>query len=180
MKIHLFGASGSGVTTLGTYLAERSGIPYYDSDNFFWEPSIIPFTVRREPLLRNQLLLENLATENNWILGGSISNWKVDLHFDLAVFLWIPPDLRLRRIRAREYQRYGDSIHPGGARNALYQEFIDWCTGYDNNTVNGRTLKAHEDWMRTLPCPLLELRGDLSVEQRANRVWEALLFLSPP
>lgn len=177
MKIHLFGASGSGVTTLGNYLAGQLGIPYYDSDNFFWESSTIPFTVRRAPSLRNQLLLEELSTESNWILGGSIINWKLDLDFDLAVFLWIPPAIRLQRLRAREYQRYGDIIHTDKERNRMFKEFIDWCAGYDNNTVSGRTLQAHENWMTTLTCPLLELRGDLSGKERAEKIMEVLRIL---
>jgi len=170
MKIHLFGAAGSGVTTLGTHLAGQLGVPYYDSDSFFWETSAIPFTVRREPALRNQLMLESLATSDKWIMGGSVFQWGLDLTFDLAVFLWIPPDIRLQRIRAREYQRYGNSIYTH--RKSQYEEFIDWCAGYDDNTAHGRTLQAHENWMRTLSYPLLQLRGDLSVEQRAAKIRE--------
>ncbi|GAB3319388.1 hypothetical protein GCM10027299_11850 [Larkinella ripae] len=37
MKLHLFGASGSGVTTLGTALAAQLHLPYVDSDDYFWE-----------------------------------------------------------------------------------------------------------------------------------------------
>ena len=176
MKIHLFGASGSGVTTLGHYLAGELNCPYFDSDAFFWELSPVAFTTRRESALRNQLLLESLSTQKNWILGGSIVNWAIDLPFDLAVFLWLPPAIRLQRLRTREHQRYGDSIYTDKKRNKLYQEFIDWCAGYDDNTASGRTIKVHEDWMRTLSCPLLELRGDLSVEERAAKIRLALSF----
>jgi shikimate kinase len=35
MKIHLFGASCSGVTTTGTALAGATGFPYFDSDAYF-------------------------------------------------------------------------------------------------------------------------------------------------
>ena len=34
-RIHLFGASGSGTTTLGVALAERLAIAHFDSDNFY-------------------------------------------------------------------------------------------------------------------------------------------------
>ncbi|CAI8903162.1 hypothetical protein EMIT036CA2_50372 [Chryseobacterium sp. IT-36CA2] len=35
MRIHIFGASGSGVTTLGKALSEKLNIEYLDSDDFF-------------------------------------------------------------------------------------------------------------------------------------------------
>ncbi|WP_228410094.1 shikimate kinase [Chryseobacterium viscerum] len=35
MKIHIFGASGSGVTTLGKALSEELNLEYFDSDDFF-------------------------------------------------------------------------------------------------------------------------------------------------
>ncbi|CAC9976206.1 hypothetical protein FLAPXU55_03930 [Flavobacterium panici] len=37
MKIHIFGASESGVTTAGEALSKKLDIPYFDSDTYFWE-----------------------------------------------------------------------------------------------------------------------------------------------
>ncbi len=53
MKIHIFGASGSGVTTTGNALAEKLNYQYLDSDAYFWESSAVPFTVKRNPEERN-------------------------------------------------------------------------------------------------------------------------------
>jgi len=53
MKIHLFGASASGVTTLGHALAKKINIPYFDSNEYFWLPSEIPFALKRDPQKRN-------------------------------------------------------------------------------------------------------------------------------
>jgi adenylate kinase family enzyme len=38
-RIHLMGASGSGVTTLGRALAARLALPHHDSDDYFWLPT---------------------------------------------------------------------------------------------------------------------------------------------
>jgi adenylate kinase family enzyme len=40
MKIHIFGASGSGVSTLGKSLALQLKIPFYDADDFYWKKQI--------------------------------------------------------------------------------------------------------------------------------------------
>ncbi|HXB95598.1 MAG TPA: hypothetical protein VNU70_10580 [Puia sp.] len=53
MTLHLFGASGSGVTTLGHALSDRLGLPYFDADDFFWLPGDPPFTIKRPRDARN-------------------------------------------------------------------------------------------------------------------------------
>jgi ABC-type dipeptide/oligopeptide/nickel transport system ATPase subunit len=37
-RIHLMGASGTGVTTLGRALADALAIPHHDTDDYFWQP----------------------------------------------------------------------------------------------------------------------------------------------
>jgi adenylate kinase family enzyme len=55
MRLHIFGASGTGTTTLGQALGSTLGVPYFDSDDYFWERSIPPFTVRRPRLSATRL-----------------------------------------------------------------------------------------------------------------------------
>lgn len=35
IRLHIFGASGSGVTTLGNAISKETGIPVYDFDDYF-------------------------------------------------------------------------------------------------------------------------------------------------
>jgi adenylate kinase family enzyme len=174
MKIHIFGASGSGVTTLGKALSEKMNYPYFDSDDYYWEPSDPPFTIRRNPRKRNEMLDQDLEKQGNWILGGSMISWseKWLSAFDLAVFLWIPPAIRLERLKAREYERYGEIIYTNRKRNELFQAFIQWASTYENHDLKGRTLLAHEHWMKKLTCPLIELRGDYSIQYRLEKILE--------
>ncbi len=177
MKIHIFGASGSGVTTLGRALSAICGFPYIDSDDFFWAPSEPPFTLKREITERNTLLENEVHTLNNWILGGSIVNWtglRIE-NFDLVVFLYLPPEVRIERLRKREFERYGEVILRDPIRRKFHEEFIAWAADYDAATgIAGRTLHAHESWLQTLDCPIVEIRGDTSVEERIARILEHL------
>src|SRR5205823_8564968 len=99
-------------------------------------------------------------------------NWGVDWAsaFNLAVFFWVPTAIRIARWKERELECYGTVIFSNPARNQLFTEFIDWASGYDDGSARGRTLKAHETWLSTLTCPVLELRGDLTVDQRVDLV----------
>jgi len=170
MHINIFGASGSGVTTLGQALSEKLGYPYFDSDHYFWFPSNPPFTNRRSPEERNAMINDEMADDKNWILGGSIINWNNNWQFDLSVFLYIPPTIRIRRLQEREFERYGDIIHTDRERNKLYNEFIEWARGYDELITNSRSLHSHKNWMNNLKTPLLVIEGDTTVEERVEAV----------
>jgi len=177
MKIHIMGASCSGVTSLGLYLSSTLNIPYFDTDEFFWEKSDPPFTIRRDPQQRNEMLCETLQQHDSWFLGGSVINWQLNIAFDLVVFLWLPNNIRIQRLKDRELERYGDVIYNDPARNKQFTEFINWASGYDDKPARGRTLAAHEAWMYNAGYPILELRGDLSIPERAAMVLDKLLQL---
>lgn len=182
MKIHIFGASGSGVTTLGRALADELCYPYFDNDQYFWEATDEPFTVKRRPELRNALLLNDLSKHSDWILGGSMVHWGGPFAelFDLAVFLLIPPEVRMARLKKREYERYGDLLFTDHEKNRKYEAFINWASGYDDNTTIsqdgkglGRTLRVHQDWIAALPCRFLQINGDTTVAERIALIKQA-------
>lgn len=177
MRLHIFGAAGAGVTTLGRALSEELSVPYFDSDDYFWEATEPPFTVRRPARARDALVAADLARQPDWILGGSVLGWGADWRaaFDLAVFVWLPPALRLARLRRREWQRYGSVWEADPGRRAQYQAFMAWAGGYDDGTAGGhRTLANHERWLSELAGPVLALRGDLTVAERVAAVLDHL------
>ncbi|SIO50582.1 P-loop NTPase family protein [Chitinophaga niabensis] len=168
MKILIFGASGAGSTTQGKDLSAVLNIPYFDTDHYFWETS---FTVKRDPVTRNSMLKADLAKQESFIVGGSLVSWGDEWTsiFDRAIFLYLPPDIRLERLRKREFERYGDVIYTDPERTKLYEEFMDWAASYDTDTPR-RSLAVHEAWMKKLTCPVLTIKEDLSVESRRERI----------
>jgi len=180
MKIHIFGASGTGVTTLGNALSAALQLPYFDSDAYFWEPTTPPFILKRAPGLRNAAIRSDLDKQNSWVLGGSAVNWGPDVFppFDLIVFLWLPPGIRMERLKARELERYGEVIFTDAQRHQQYQAFMAWAADYDNCTgVAGRTIQVHEQWLQQQTSRVLEIRGDLTVAERLAIVMEAITLL---
>src|SRR4030095_7694462 len=136
MKLHILGASGSGVTTLGNELAARLNVSYFDADDFYWEKSYPPFTVKRKSEERNLKLKTQLKKSEDSILGGSVMNWGDDLlpKFALIVFLYIQKEIRIERLRKREWERYGEVIYKDPDWNKRFEEFISWAADYDDNT----------------------------------------------
>jgi adenylate kinase family enzyme len=169
-KLHIFGASGSGVTTLGAAIAERLGHIPLDVDQYFWEPSDPPFTKIREVAARQRMLAADLDAHPRWVLSGSLCGWG-DIFtpcFELAVFLYIPHEVRMVRLLAREQRRYGAAIAGGGAMRAHHLEFIEWASKYDTADESMRSLRLHRQWMTTLRCRCIRLEGDLSLEERLD------------
>ncbi|MEA5256526.1 adenylate kinase [Arcicella aquatica] len=176
MKIHIFGASSSGVTTLGNALSNDLNIPYFDSDEYYWEKSDPPFTVRRNPSDRTLMIKKDIEQTDDWILGGSIISWgDIFPSFDLIVFLWVPPHIRMERLREREFSRYGNIIYTDPARIKQYNDFMAWAADYDNHTgIATRTLDAHENWLHQTTSPTLAIRGDFTTEQRIDLILNKL------
>ncbi|ABQ06264.1 ATP-binding protein [Flavobacterium johnsoniae] len=175
MKIHIFGASGSGVTTTGNALAEKLAYRYFDSDDYFWEKSDVPFTLRRNPEERNSKIKSDLENSENWILGGSIFQWGENVFpdFDLVVYLWIPPQIRMERLKKREFERYGNVIYTNPDRIKQFEDFMEWAADYDNNTgIASRNFQAHENWLNSIDFPVLKISGDLTLQQRIDLIIE--------
>lgn len=179
MRINILGASGAGVTTLGQVLANKTGYAYVDSDFYYWDNSTSadPFTIKRPLEHRNQLMLNELRSHGNWILGGPVMGWRFneELAFDLVVFLYVPPNIRMTRLKKREFERYGDIIYTDASRNQQFVDFMNWAAGYDDNTAPGsRTLQIQQNWLQTLTCPVLRITGDTTVDDRVAKVLNAM------
>ena len=161
-RIHIMGASGSGVTTLGRALADRLALPHHDSDDYLWLPTAPPCGQLREIPQRLRLMREMFLPRIDWVLSGAVASWGDELIplFDLVVFLVTPRELRLERLRAREAVHFGtDAIAPGGWHHEETEAFMEWASHYEASDREGRNLVKHEAWVSRLPCPVVRVDG---------------------
>ena len=174
-RIHIFGAGGSGTTTIAKNVCEQIKYSHFDSDSYLWLPTEEPFTVTRPKEEYLSLMGHDLNNNEQWILSGHVSFGFVDVYlplYDLIVFVYVPADVRIERVKKREYERYGDRIFPGGDRYKNYIEFIDYCQSYDTSN-GGRSLENHEKWLKHVNCPVLRITND-SLDGSINAVLEAI------
>lgn len=171
-RIHIFGASGSGTTTLGQELALRIDGRHLDTDAYYWQPTDPPFTTKRAPDDRIKKIQQDFEGVENWVLSGSICSWGDPLleHFTLAVFLQLDSTVRMVRILSREQRRHGERIHPDGDMHQQHVDFMEWARSYDHAMAPVRSLDLHEQWMPNLKCPILKLNSDLPVNELCNAV----------
>lgn len=44
--IHIYGASGSGTSTIGKYISNKLGFYFMDTDDYFWQATNPPYTIK--------------------------------------------------------------------------------------------------------------------------------------
>lgn len=158
-RLYITGASGTGTTTLGRAVANVWSVPHADTDDYFWEPTVPPFRLKRPKLERLQLMEAIFAARDAWVLSGSVEGWGDPLvdRFDGVVFLTLDSSIRMARLIARERVRYGASFEAGGPRDQALGDFLKWAASYDDPNFHGRSRKRHEEWLSKLPVPVLTL-----------------------
>ena len=158
MRIHITGASGSGTSTLGAALAADLGGLHFDADDYYWLATDPPFTTKRDPNERLSLLLPDLSSSSPVVLAGSIVGWGQELEdsFDLIVFLYLDAEIRVERLRTRETKRF----------SRVDAAFLEWAAQYDWAPAEGRSLARHRDWLNARASRVIEIHGDLTVEER--------------
>ena len=166
-RIHLFGASGSGTTTLGAQLAAAIDGAHLDTDSYYWHETDPPFTTKRDINERIELIKQDSREAANWTLSGSLCSWGDPLLecFTLAIFLHLDQEVRMERLLERERHRHGARILPDGDMYEQHRAFIEWARSYDRARAPIRSLELHERWMETLPCPVIRLDSSASPEE---------------
>lgn len=174
--IHIFGASGSGTSTLGESICRIPGFTWMDTDDYFWVPTNPRFTLKRPKEERLALIREDIARAENVVLSGALCGWGDPLMplFTLAVRVNTDTDVRIARIREREKARFGDRIAPGGDMYAQHQAFVAWASRYDDGGLDMRSRAEHDLWEKQLPCPHITLDGAKPIEENLAAIWAAL------
>ena len=176
-RVHIVGASGSGVTTFGRALATDWSVPHHDSDDYYWVPTEPPFTQKRPIDERLALMKQLFLPRSSWVLSGSLFSWADTLlpYFDAVIFVNLENQIRMERIREREERRYGaEAIAPTGNRHDAFMEFMAWNAQYEDPDFTGRSRVSHENWLTSLHCPVLKVDSQMPVDEMVAQINEAL------
>jgi hypothetical protein len=81
------------------------------------------------------------------------------------------PIRRIARLAARERRLFGEvDLAPGGRMHENHAKFMAWAAGYDDGDLGMRSRALHEQWLASLPCPVLRLEGVGTVEAHLEAV----------
>ena len=172
--IIIFGAMGTGKTTLGRELAQQLKFQHFDLDDYLmrWDTKI-PLTEYNTKEERIERLTNGISKYPNFVMSGQM--WSIrktfEPLFDLGIFITAPTEIRVERVRSREISRWGDRIFPGGDMYEVHQESIFFTEQYDTGEPPAVCLKRDEQWVTELPCPVLHIDGTKTIAE--NVLWLA-------
>ena len=173
MKIIVCGLNGAGKSTVGKALAERLGFPFRDIEDYYFPHSgDYKYRSSRTREAVAALLLGDLMQLENVVLASVKGDYgsEVEKQFTHAVYLAVPQDIRLARVRARAYGQFGERIYPGGDLYEREEGFF--------RMVRDRTEAHVKDWLDRLSLRVITVDGTQCAESVAEKIAEALI-LSP-
>ncbi len=176
--IIIYGATGSGKTTLGKELAHRLDFQHVDIDDYIWRwDTDIPYTILRPREERIEYLMNAISKCRHFVMTGSMGSIRESFNslFDLAVFITVPTEIRIERLRARESAMFGERILVGGDMYEQNLMFFEDALQYETGEPPQICLKHHEQWSGELSCPVLRVDGTKSISE--NAAWIADQFL---
>lgn len=162
--IIVFGANGSGKSTLGRELASVLNFKYMDIEDYHFDKSEIPYTVERSKEDCLKLMLADIEKCNSFVLSAVTGDFgeKISSMYNLAVFMSAPIEIRMERIRQREYKKHGERILKGGD---MYEQHLKFIT-----FARFRNLSSIDKWAESLNCPIICVDGRKDYRQTAANI----------
>lgn len=86
------------------------------------------------------------------IISGSLVDRGDELIplFTLVIRLNTATDIRIERLKRREYEHFGFCIESGGDMFKNHQKFLAWAAAYDCGDINMRSKAKHDEWKKMI------------------------------
>ena len=169
-KILLCGGNGAGKTTLGKALAALSGYTFRDTEDYYSprQENGYAYGKSRTKAQVAALLLRDLKQYEDFIFTSVVADFGEEVlsRFTHVVFVYVPREVRIARVKDRSFGKFGDRMRPGGDLFEKEQGFFQM--------VEARPPRQVEDWLETLSLPILQVDGLRPPEENARRILDFL------
>ncbi len=166
MGIIVCGLNGTGKSTLGKALAEKLHFYFIDNEDLYF-PKIDPAYIYATPRTREEvekLLLNEIEKHENFVFASVKGDYGETIYpfFQYAVLIDVPKDVRMRRVKNRSFQKFGNRMLSGGDLYEQEERFFEFVKSRAENTV--------EEWIQSLNCPVIRIDGTKPVEENVNLI----------
>ena len=160
------GLNGTGKSTLGKALAEKLHFYFIDNEDLYF-PKIDPAYIYASPRTREEvekLLLNEIEKHENFVFASVKGDYGETIYpfFQYAVLIDVPKDIRMKRVKNRSFQKFGNRMLLGGDLYEQEERFFDSVKSRAENTV--------EKWIQSLNCPIIRMDGTKPIEENINLV----------
>ncbi len=154
------GMNGSGKSTLAKAVANALGLRFLDIEDYYFPPAEPPFSVERDKSEIARLLRQDALSGGFVFASVSPDGYGIDDLISAVFWLEVPLDVRLKRIRARHLERFGERVLSGGDMFENCEAFIKMCENRDPSERMARAMLPEK--------PFLELDGEKPTFENVN------------
>lgn len=164
--IILCGLNGAGKSTLGKAVAKKMDFYFLDSEELYFAKTgnhtIYASSRTHDEVI--ELFLTKMKAYENFVFASVKGDYgeAITPFFQYAVLIDAPKDIRIKRIKNRSFQKFGNRMLLGGDLYEQEQRFFDFVQSREEDTV--------ERWVQSLTCPILRVDGTKPVEENANLI----------
>ncbi len=168
--ILICGLNGAGKSTVGKALAEKLHFYFIDNENLYF-PKTDPNNMYASPRTHEEaekLLFSEMKAHENFVFASVKGNYGEAIYpyFQYAVLIEVPKDIRMRRIKNRSFQKFGNRMLLGGDLYAQEKSFFD--------KVQSRAENAVEEWLQCLNCSVIRIDGTKPIEDTVKRIMDQM------
>lgn len=166
--ICICGLNGSGKTTLAASLSRSLNYKLMDIEDYYFLPSDVPYSRPRTKEEVIPLVLEDIH-ENPCFVFASVKGdmtHEINAKYDLVVYLDVPKEIRMERIKKRAFDKFGDRVLIGGDMYEQEEAFFKMASERDDTAIKA--------WLDTLPCKVLRLDGTKDINDNVKMILEEI------
>lgn len=158
-KIAIVGGNGSGKTTLGAMLCKELHYKHMDIEDYYFEDAEVPYSRPRTYQEVVRLMEQDADRNPNFVISAVNADLgeKINSRYQCILYLRVPLELRMKRVKQRSYDKFADRVLPGGDMYEQEQDFI--------KMIETKTMKKTDEWLQRMSCPVLRLDGAKPLEE---------------
>ena len=155
MGVIVCGMNGSGKSTLGRALAESLGWRFLDNEDLYFpkDDPAHPYAAERTQEEVERLLLAEVRRDECFVFAAVRGNYgeAVLPYYKAAVLVEVPREIRLERVKARSFAKFGARMLPGGDFYESEKRFYDLITARPEDYA--------VRWLDAVDIPVLRVDG---------------------
>lgn len=157
------GLNGCGKTTLAKALAKELNFKHMDIENYYFSPEDDSYSSPKGREEVETLLLNDIKDNPSFVFSVVNPNITAEINknYDIIVYLSAPLEIRIKRIKARSFEKFGKRILPGGDMHEKEKNFEERVAKKDSAKT--------EAWLKSLTCKVIYLDGTRPIAENLKQ-----------